>query len=181
MKNPSKLLIAAFALLACCSVTRAQVQDNDGCSDATLKGDYAFTVSGQILIPGIPAVQRLGVAMTHFDGAGHLTQVDYVISSPGAPAPPGYPPTNDLGFQINETGTYSVRSDCTGTFTINFPELTDPTTGKITPGAVITTKFVLSNGGRSIHTVVSSLTPPGAKGPVPALITSEGHKLYAFL
>ena len=43
------------------------------------------------------------------------------------------------------------------------------------PGTTIVTKFVLSNHGRSIHTVVSSLTLP--TGPVTALIHSEGYKL----
>jgi hypothetical protein len=37
------------------------------------------------------AVQREGVAMTHFDGAGNLWQVDFVLSSPNAPAPRACP------------------------------------------------------------------------------------------
>ena len=45
-------------------------------------------------------------------------------------------------------------------------------------GAVIKVHFVLSNFGRSVHTVVTSLTPPGAPGPVPALISSEGRKVH---
>jgi hypothetical protein len=156
----------------------ANAQDNDGCSNATLKGDYAFTVSGQLFLPGpnntTLVVQREGIAMTHFDGGGNLSQVDFVLSSPNAPAPPGPPPTDQVtGFHIDETGTYTVHSDCTGTFTIHNPDFV----GTEVPGPVITVKFVLSDGGRSIHTVVTSLTPPGAKGPVPALIRSEGHKL----
>lgn len=156
----------------------AKAQDNDGCSNATLKGAYAFTVSGQLFLPGpnntTLVVQREGIARTHFDGAGNLSQVDFVLSSPNAPAPPGPAPADPgTGFHIDETGTYTVNSDCTGTFTIHNPDFV----GTDVPGAVITVKFVLSDGGRSIHTVVTSLTPPGAKGPVPALIRSEGHKL----
>jgi hypothetical protein len=98
--------------------------------------------------------------MTHFNGDGDLSQVDFVLSSPNAPNP------NPVEFQGNEKGHYTVYADCTGTFTLNFPS-----------GAIVVTKFVISNGGRAIHTVVSSLTPPGAAGPVPALIRSEGHKL----
>ena len=170
------IMIAAITLFVFCGATRAQ-EEEEGCTNSTLKGDYAFTVSGQIFIPGATAIQREGVAMTHFYGDGRLSQVDFVLSSPNASAPPGIPPINEAGFQYNETGHYTVHADCTGTFTLNFPELTDPITGKTTPGAIIVTKFVISNGGRAIHTVVSSLTPPGAKGPVPALIRSEGHKL----
>jgi hypothetical protein len=164
-----KSMVAAIFLLGVMSVgARAQSNDHDGCSNATLKGDYAFTVSGTIWVRDamgvLEAVQREGIAMTHFDGTGGLSQVDYVISGlNNLPTPPP-PPTDPVtGFHINETGTYQVHSDCTGTFTIN------------SPGTVIVVKFVLSNQGRSIHTVVTSLTLPA--GPVTALIHSEGHKL----
>ena len=170
-------LFGAIGLFAFCGAVRAQVPDKDGCSNSTLKGDYAFTVSGQIFLPSGVIVQREGIAMTHFDGEGNLTQIDYVLSDPSAPPPPGVPPLDALKFQTNETGTYSVRADCTGTFTIDFPELKNPVTGALTSGAEITTNFVLSDGGRAIHTVVSKLVPPGMTDAVPALIRSEGHKL----
>jgi hypothetical protein len=38
-------------------------------------------------------------------------------------------------------------------------------------------KFVLSDGGASIHTIVTSLTLPGATTATPALIHSDGHRL----
>jgi hypothetical protein len=159
------------------SHANAQSTDNDSCSNATLHGDYAFTISGQIFIPNGPVIQREGIAMTHFDGTGGLSQVDVVLSSPNASPPGGTSSTDPVtGFHTQETGTYVVHSDCTGTFSINFPNLATPTGGSI-PGAIIVVKFVLSDGGRAIHTIVTSLTPPGAPGPVPALIRSEGHKL----
>lgn len=168
-------LTAAVILLALASSARAQ--DNDGCTDATLKGDYAFTVSGQIFMPNGVVIQRDGVAMTHFDGAGHLTQVDFVLSSPNAGPPPGSVPTDSVtGFHNMETGSYVVNSDCTGRFEIINPPITLPSGATIT-GAKIEVMFVLSNHGRTIHTIVTSLTPPGAPGPVPALIHSEGYKL----
>jgi hypothetical protein len=163
-------------MLAATACAGARAQFSTACSDATLKGDYAFTISGQIFLPGAVVVQRLGIAMMHFDGGGHFVQEDLVLSSPNAPAPPGVSPTNAAGFRIDETGTYTVNADCTGTFTIDFPNLTTPA-GGIVKGAVITVHFTISDGGRSVHTVVTSLTPPGAPGPVPALISSEGHKV----
>ena len=168
-------LTMALSLLALTGSARAQ--DNDGCTNATLSGDYAFTVSGQIFIPNGPTIQREGIAMTHFDGAGHLTQVDFVLSSPNAAPPPGPAPTDPAtGFHNGETGEYTVNPDCTGNFEIDNPSITTPS-GAVIKGAIIRVKFVLSNHGRAIHTVVTSLTPPGAPGPVPALIRSEGHKL----
>ena len=168
-------LTTAVTLLALTSSARGQ--DNGGCTDATLKGDYAFTVSGQIFMPNGVVVQRDGVAMTHFDGARHLAQVDFVLSSPNAAPPPGPIPTDSVtGFHNMETGSYAVNSDCTGHFEIINPSITLPS-GVTINGAKIDVMFVLSNHGRTIHTIVTSLTPPGAPGPVPALIHSEGYKL----
>lgn len=172
-----KLALALSIALSALS-TNLKAQDNDGCSNVTLKGDYAFTVSGTFWTGpnNSIAVQRAGVAMTHFDGAGNLSQVDYVLSSPNAPIPPGTLPVDPITkFHINEKGTYTVHADCTGTFTIVNPDFVDTTI----PGPVITVQFVLSHGGKSIHTVVSSLVVPSPNGPVtvPALIQSEGHKL----
>ena len=166
-------VLKAAALAALClgffsSGTKAQSNDHYGCTDAALKGDYAFTVSGTIWVKdpqgNLETIQREGIAMTHFDGKGGLSQVDYVLSGlNGLPTPPP-PPTDPLtGFHIMESGTYQVYSDCTGTFTID------------SPGTTITVKFVLSNHGRGIHTIVTSLVGPN--GPITALIRSEGHKL----
>lgn len=173
----SKMVTAVIILLGVTVVaTRAQ---ETSCRNSTLKGDYAFTVSGQVFLPvkavdgtiTTVVVQRDGIAMTHFDGEGHLSQVDFVLSSPDAPTPVPPPPAppNDptTGFHDMETGTYTVFPDCTGTFTIDTPK-TSPT---------ISVKFVLSNGARSIHTIVTSLTLPGSTTPAPALIHSEGHRL----
>lgn len=161
-------VFAAMGLLAIAGQAKAQSTDHDGCSNRTLNGDYAFTVSGTIWVTDpagvLEEVQRGGVAMTHFDGAGGLSQVDYVIAGHNNLPTPPPPPTDPVtGFHTMETGNYMVYSDCTGTFTIN------------SPGTTIVTKFVLSNHGRSIHTIVSSLTLP--TGPVTALIHSDGHKL----
>ena len=90
------------------------------------------------------------------------------MSSPNNLPKPPAPPTDPVnGFQTDETGKYTVYSDCTGTFTIN------------SSSSIITVNFVLSDHGRAIHTVVTSLYLLKPSGPVitPALIHSEGHKL----
>ena len=162
------------------SVATLYAQDNDGCSNSTLTGDYGFTISGQILNADGTITTRSGVAMTHFNGAGMLTQVDYTMSlTPGGKPPEGMggiDPNPSPAFRTGETGTYHVNSDCTGVAEIDFPA---PPNG--VSGAVIKLIFVLSNHGRAIHTVVTSLTPPGAPGPVPAVIHSDGWKLGAIL
>jgi hypothetical protein len=167
------IISTAFAALALSGA--AWAEENHSCSDATLYGEYAFTVAGQIFLPSGASILRQGVALTHFDGAGHLTQVDEVLSSPNATAVPGAPVDPATGFHDQETGMYTVHSDCTGTFSVQFPPNVS-STGTVS-GAKLTVRFVLSNHGRDIDAIVTSITPPGAPGPVPALIHSEGHKL----
>src|SRR5208282_5210098 len=109
-----KAMVAGLILAGFLSAgARAQSSDNDGCSNATLKGDYAFTVSGTIWVTDaqgiLEAVQRDGIAMTHFDGIENLSQVDYVLSGynnlpkppAGSPPPPSDPVT---GFNTDEKG-----------------------------------------------------------------------------
>lgn len=170
-----KIILASAAALLGVGGTGAWAEENRGCSDATLYGEYAFTVSGQIFLPSGASILRQGVALTHFDGAGHLTQVDEVLSSPNATVVPGAPVDPVTGFHDQEAGTYTVYGDCTGIFTVQFPPNVS-STGTV-PGAKLTARFVLGNHGRDIDTIVISITPPGAPGPVPALIRSEGHKL----
>jgi len=77
-----------------------------------------------------------GVAMTHFDGAGKLTQVDHVVVN-------GMPPA--INWRPG-TGTYTVNSDCTGTAQINN-----------VGGPQVNLRFVVVRQGKQIHTVVSDL------------------------
>ena len=179
-----KLTLAlSFAASLLSSPARAQM-DNDGCTLATLKGDYAFTISGTFWTgPDLVnnAVQRAGIAMTHFNGLGGLSQVDFVKASPNAPPLPGIPPADPVtGFHYKETGSYTVFADCTGNFTITNPDFV----GTSIPGPVITVNFVISNGGRAIHTVVTSLVvthPDGSTASLTALIRSDGYKVGPIL
>ena len=156
------------------SATQAQASDNDGCELSTLKGDYAFRISGQVFNSnGAIVNQTDGIAMQHFDGKGGLTQVDFVFGNGVLDPGPADPTT---GFKINETGTYQVNSDCTGSETINFPP--PPVPGL--SGTVIKVMFVLSNHGRTMHQIVSSLTPPGPTGnqvAIPVNVHADGEKL----
>ena len=169
------VLAALITLLALSGAARAQASDNDGCSNSTVKGDYAFTISGQTFNPDGSSTVLNGVAITNFDGKtdsqgkGGLTQVDFVVSNPPTPGPP--PPTDTTtGFHTQESGTYQVFPDCTGQATINFP----PHPG----GLVLQLMFVLASHGRTLHTVVSALTPPGAPGPIPGVVVhSDAEKI----
>ena len=130
------------------------------CSNATLKGQYAFGVTGYT-----PPVVVTGIK--NFDGNGHFTQRDYPGDGLRAT-----PPQTD--FATGETGTYTVNGNCTGSMVIN---LNVP---GVPPGlstGVIKVMFVISDGGRHIHEVVSEFTPPFSSGPVPTQASADDWKV----
>jgi len=152
-------LLAAIAFPAVSGAAWA-----DGCSNATLNGEYAFGITAYTPAPlpnGSPTPQtEVVTGIKVFDGQGKLTQRDYQGDNIAGSdfAPPG-----------QETGTYTVDSDCTGNMEIN---LNVPNAG-----GVIDIKFVISDGGRHIHEVVSQFTPPGAPGPVPTQTSGNDWKV----
>ena len=97
------ITMSAIAVPALSAVARA-----DGCTNATLKGEYAF---GATAFPGPHVVAGIKV----FDGSGNLTQRDYQgNATPAEFAPPG-----------QERGTYAVNPDCTGSMVINLNGLAE--------------------------------------------------------
>jgi hypothetical protein len=142
------------AAIACLTLVAASSSQAAACSNASLKGKYGQSISGQLLPgPGIVVPQN-GVAMTDFDGNGKFTQKDFVVIG-------GSATTSDFAA---ETGTYKISSDCTGTATINYPD-----------GGWIDLKLVVINQGHEFYTVVSALTMGG--GPVPTNIGSHGVRV----
>lgn len=144
-------LMIVWAALASGSTSWAQNSNGDGaCSNQTLHGDYGFAVEGLVFpAPGVEVPIR-GVAMTHFDGQGHLSQVDHLIG--------GGDPLSPLEWTPG-TGTYHVNADCTGTAHIDIPSLND----------FVNLSIVVVKQGKEIHTVV---TPP-YNGPK-RTVTSAG-------
>ncbi len=155
---------AALAASMAIALTAQAHDKTEACSRATLNGAYSFTISGQIL--GGPSPGPInGIAVTTFDGRGGLTQTDFVVKS-GAPAGPVD------AFRSGESGTYTLNADCTGTFTIDFPEAV--------PKQQLVLMFVIADHGRRINTVVAALyVGPGidTMTATPAQISSQAIKL----
>ena len=122
------LLIAGFGLLWSSS---PRAQGEGGCSNRTLKGDYASAIDGQLLAGPVTGILR-GVNMSRFDGDGHSTGVDFVTINGVAP-----------GDWAPVTGTYEVSPDCTGQATL-YHEFGPP----------LELRFVIGNHGTLIHSVV---------------------------
>ena len=158
------MMAAAIALPALSGAAWAGGTDDFGCSNATLKGEYAFggTAYTPAGLPNGPPAVFTGIRV--YDGNGHFTQRDYQGDNLAGPdfAPPG-----------QETGTYTVNPDCTGSdeLDINAP-VSSGSTG------VINVLFVISDGGRHVHEVVSELTPPGSTtGPAPTQTSVDVWKV----
>ena len=142
--------LVCAVLLSLNGMARAE----DRCSNATLKGQYGFSLRGEFIgffdDAGNP--HRLAnpnlidaISIQNFDGNGGFTRTDYVESD-GNKRPGSTDPTT--GFDTNESGIYTVYPDCTGIMHINrFPPPISTTT--------IDIRFVLTDGGRRLFGVVS--------------------------
>jgi hypothetical protein len=134
------LLSAAIALPALSGAAWAGGSDDLGCSNATLRGDYAFSV---LTVAQENAGPNVVVGLGTFDGKGGFKQIDY----PGDGILMGL----DNNFRTGQTGSYTVNPNCTGFMTNSLG------------GAVGTVEnaIVISNGGRRIHAVVAGFTLGG--------------------
>lgn len=83
---------------------------NNGCSNATLNGDYGYLATGTSTIPPVGSVAVLGKIT--LDGKGNFTG-----SATGSIA-------GNILTDMPITGTYGIASDCTGTLTIIYPAFT---------------------------------------------------------
>jgi hypothetical protein len=104
------------------------------CTNRTLRGDYGFSIDGTILAGTPNAFLLRGVAMTHFDGHGNLSQVDFTTRN-GAPLSPDWRPA---------VGSYDINADCTGTAQI-IPSDGSP---------MLNLRLVVVDRGREVRTIV---------------------------
>jgi hypothetical protein len=117
-------IVAVFAV-ALIAGSAAKASDR-GCSNATLRGTYADQDTGTIVGVGPFA----GVHLDNFDGKGHMT-IDGFSSLNG-----------DISPDV-ETGTYTVKPDCTGTYTVEDGGLT------------IDAFFVIDQDGNELQIVIT--------------------------
>lgn len=137
--------MAAVTVLALGIAPTAKAEDK-GCSNYTLRGTYSQIGTGAITAPPDMAGPFANVGTLVFDGNGGVTG-GLVVNQNGSTA------------QATETGTYSVNSDCTGTYTV-----------QITPfGITSQASFVIDNNGDELEILV---TDPGS------VITCVAKRLY---
>ena len=122
-------LVAFGVVLVFCASAVAQQTASGvggaGCSNRTLFGDYGTLIEGSFVATNIPLRTA---SMMHFDGRGNVVGSDYVVLNGN--------PLSDTWTQ--KSGTYSVNSDCTGTFILE---------------GVIKTHFTVVNNGKDFRGV----------------------------
>ena len=128
--NAKTFATAAGIILALVVSAPAQAADK-GCSNATLKGTFGYTITGFGTAP-LPMAGPFGsVGTQNFDGSGNTTATA-LASANGNPVP------------LTITGTYVVNLDCTGVLTITISPLS------ATPSHVY---FVIDDGGQEIRAI----------------------------
>lgn len=127
-----KFRYSPFLLTLALIVSSPLMSHAGSCSDATIRGSYAYTIHGQVFLPNGFALLIDGLARTTFDGKGNLTELDAVAANGNVAA----------GWAAN-TGTYSLNPDCTGTITV--------TNGN---QPLIHLQMIVAQSGNTIHEMV---------------------------
>jgi len=117
-----------------------------GCSNAALHGTYADRDTGFLTAPPAMAGPFTGVSTQTYDGNGGVTATG-IVSLNGNIIP------------ITSKGTYTVNSDCTGTYTVEISPI----------GLTAHGFFVIADNGNELHILV---TDPGTA------ISCIARKLY---
>jgi len=140
-------LAVLFLALAGAAPSHAQI-----CSNASLRGSFGYTVTGQVTASNPPFVAGPfgAVGRLVFDGAGNVSTTRTF---------------SDAGFVVQGdkgTGTYKLNSDCTGSFNIS---VDSPGSG-----SVILRLDIVLDGDYELRGIV---TNPGF------VLTLHGRKLYS--
>jgi hypothetical protein len=156
-----KTLLAILILTSTC----AYAQDHRHvrhCSNATLRGNYGFTISGTRPTgpPPAPLEAFIALAITNFDGQGNLNQT-YGTSHGSIKGDS----STDTG-----SGTYSINEDCSGIMTLNLG----------IPAVSLKLWVVVVDGGDQVNLVVMTPTPNGTPFPASNLTASFGKKIKDF-
>jgi len=145
------LAIAVATAFALSIAPTAQAADK-GCSNATLKGTFAYTNTGFLTAPPPEVGPFAGVGTQTFDGNGRTTATAW-ISQNG----------NIVSATI--TGTYTVNPDCTGTFTLLVsPAGIPPFTNNaffVIDGSEAEFRAINTNTGQVVTTVARRQFPVG--------------------
>jgi hypothetical protein len=132
---PTTLVIIFTTVIALGIAPRAQADEHDRCSNATLRGSFGYTSTGTLLDTYVPpplAGPFAEVGKQTFDGRGK-TEATATLSTNGNPA------------TVTVEGTYAVNPDCTGSMTLHVSPF----------GSTVHAYFVIDNDGAEFRAIVT--------------------------
>lgn len=101
--NLTHLLSTAVLVVVCMADAKAET----GCSEKTLKGDFAFTARSFLLAPSPIAGPFAALGAQSFDGLGNSEGLSTVS-------------VNGPAERVTFRSLYSINPDCTGSMTFTF-------------------------------------------------------------
>jgi hypothetical protein len=128
-------VIVFAAVFALFGAPHARAWEDKECSKATLEGGFGYTGTGALLAAYVGPTDAgpfAEVGRQTFDGKGQ-TEATAILSANG-----------DIS-QVTVEGTYTVKSDCTGTMTLNVSPF----------GSTVDLNFVIDKDGSEIRAIVS--------------------------
>jgi hypothetical protein len=132
-----RILVIVFTTAFVLAMAPSAAADDKGCSNTTVKGTFAYTITGSTSNTPPPLTGPFGgVGRQTYDGNGHVSGTQTVN-------------LNGNILRQTYTGTYTVNPDCTGSITL----VVD-----IPPGLVTHSDFVIDDNGNEIRSVE---TDPG--------------------
>lgn len=144
--RPAMVVVAGFLSIAAWTVgsaARVGAQPDDShCSNLTLRGNYGGSFDGQSSTPAGTTLLR-GLVLTQFDGAGNLSQREFLTANGAPPLSGEWTPTH---------GTYQIAADCTGVAEI--------VQGN---GNILRQRWVVVNRGREIRAIVEGAIAGGTR------------------
>lgn len=152
----SKHSALGMALVVGMILSMAAPRARAGCSDVTLRGTWAFTTTGTIILPNVGPAPVGAVGRINFDGKGSVAGNQ----------------TRSVGGQVAEetfSGTYKVAADCTADFTAQV----------FLNGVLVRTStvyLILDDARREIRAIFTSSFLPD-NTPLPSILTAEAKRL----
>jgi len=121
-----------------------QAQEHRECSNASLRGSFGFTSSGNLNALPPPSAGPFGeIGRQTFDGEG-TTDGTATLSA------------NGNVRRVSWQGTYVVNPDCTGSMTLSISPL----------GVTVNLDFVIDDDGAEVRAIVTGPTGTGVPGNV---------------
>jgi hypothetical protein len=151
-----------FAALAIGLAAVAAAQDR-GCSNASLRGTWAYTETGSVIVPTGPGTTMTVLAAATgtytFDGDGEFTGDQYSSA-------------NGTISHDTKQGTYTMNPDCTGMLDL-----------WVTNQAGVLARhsmwsIVIADNGREMRSIMTSMLALPSNTPLSPIMTMTATKLF---